>query len=270
MTDSPAQHVFDDAMTLESLPDGKLRGRTTEPYANMVGPFGGVTAAALLRAIELQENKLGDPVSFTANYVTAVAPGEFDIAVRCVRTNRSTQHWLVEMTQGEDVVATATAVTGVHRQTWSDTEAIAPTAPPPAEVEQREHTPMAWPNQYEMRFVQGPLLGIEEPTDSSETIVWVRDLPARPLDFASLTALCDSFFPRVYVRLGQAIPIGTVSMTVYFHASAEEVAAQGSDYLLGTARGSRFDRGFFDQSAQLWGTGDKLLASSHQIVYYKG
>lgn len=270
MPDQPDIHSFDDAMALEAVGEGRMRGRTTEPYANMVGPFGGVTAAVMLRAVELQDERLGDPVAFTTNFVAAVSPGEFDILTRCVRTNRSTQHWIIEMTQQDRVVATATAVTGVHRETWSETEARPPQAPEPDAVPLAEKPPMAWPQQYEMRFVQGPLSFTGQPNDSSTTIMWTRDQPPRPLDFASLTALCDVFFPRVYVRTGQQMPIGTVSMTVYFHADAAEVAAQGSEHLLATAKGTRFDRGFFDQSAQLWGHDGTLLASSHQIVYYKG
>ncbi|WP_228389310.1 acyl-CoA thioesterase [Cumulibacter manganitolerans] len=137
-------HNFDAAMALQAVGDRRLRGRTTEPYANMVGPFGGVTAAVLLRAIERQDDRLGDPVTLSVNFVAAVAPGEFEVVPRCVRTNRSTQHWYVEMQQDGQVVASATAAA------------------------------------------------------------------------------------------------------------------------------ARFDRGFFDQSARLWGSGDVLLASSHQIVYYKG
>ena len=129
---------------------------------------------------------------------------------------------------------------------------------------------MAWPQQYEMRFVEGALSFAGEANASSTTTMWTRDHPERPLDFASLTALCDVFFPRVFVRTGRQLPIGTVSMTVYFHADAAEVAAHGSDYLLATAKGSRYDRGFFDQSAQLWSRTGALLASSHQIVYFKG
>jgi hypothetical protein len=38
---------------------------------------------------------------------------------------------------------------------------------------------------------------------------------------------------------------------------------------LATARANRFARGYFDQSAQLWGRDGTLLVSTHQIVYYK-
>ena len=44
---------------------------------------------------------------------------------------------------------------------------------------------------------------------------------------------------------------------------------QSSGYLLGQAKAQAFCNGFFDQSAQLWNEAGHLLASSHQIVYYK-
>ena len=47
--------------------------------------------------------------------------------------------------------------------------------------------------------------------DHSLTQLWVRDNPPRPLDFASLTALADVFFPRVFVRRATLVPVGTVT-----------------------------------------------------------
>jgi hypothetical protein len=34
----------------------------------------------------------------------------------------------------------------------------------------------------------------------------------------SLTALADVFYPRIFLRRTRRVPVGTVSMTVYFHA----------------------------------------------------
>jgi hypothetical protein len=59
-------------------------------------------------------------------------------------------------------------------------------------------------------------------------------------------------------------------LTTYFHADQEQLDALGSDYVLGTARTNQFSGGYFDQSAQLWTRGRALLATSHQIVYFKG
>jgi len=39
--------------------------------------------------------------------------------------------------------------------------------------------------------------------------------------------------------------------------------------VLGTARALCFRNGYFDQSAEVWGDDGRLLASSHQMVYYR-
>lgn len=268
---------FDDGVDLKPIGDGWLRGRTVPEWANMVGPFGGVTAATLVRAIESQPAVHGQPVALTVNYLAPISDGDFDIQTRVVRTNRSNQHWIVELRQGNEVKTTATAVFGLRRDTWSDTEITPPPVPSPQEVE-RSDSPFGvpWFDNYEMRFVTGaiPVMddggGAPQSSISSTTTLWVRDSPPRPMDFASLTALCDIFYPRAFLRRGQYLPAGTVSMTVYFHATGEELVAQGDDFVLGTARAQRFSGGYFDQTAHLWSRGGSLLASSHQFVYFKG
>src|SRR5882757_4439671 len=111
-------HPFDTATLLESLPDGSFRGHTSPAYANMVGPFGGVTAACLLQAPMRHTARLGDPVALTVNFAAGLADGEFHVAARALRTNRSTQHWAIELSQGGEVAASATAVFALRRETW--------------------------------------------------------------------------------------------------------------------------------------------------------
>jgi acyl-CoA thioesterase len=263
-------HPFDTALTLE-VTDGQVRGRTTPDYANMVGPFGGVTAASFVRAIAAHPDCLGVPVSLTVNYVAPIADGEFHIDLRVVRTNRTNQHWICELSQDHEIKTTATAVFGIRRSTWSDTELEPPAAAAPEDGSLHDISSfVVWTRNYEMRFVAGALPGegAAESPESTSTL-WVRDQPPRALDFPALTALCDVFYPRVFLRRGQFIPAGTISFTVYFHAEADDLARQGDDFLLATARAQRFSGGFFDQSAQLWGRDGTLLATSHQIVYFK-
>jgi acyl-CoA thioesterase len=103
----------------------------------------------------------------------------------------------------------------------------------------------------------------------SYSCLWVRDDPPRPMDFPSLAAVCDSFFPRIFLRRRRLIPAGTVSLTTYFHADMAMLAAQADNYALGVARALTFRNGFFDQSAQIWSFSGELLASSSQIVYFR-
>ena len=112
-------HPFDHAIALQPLGGDRFAGATSPAYANMVGPFGGVSAATLLNAVMQHPQRLGDPVALTVNFAAAVADGAFEVVARPVRTNRSTQHWVVELHQGGEVSSTATVVTAVERETWA-------------------------------------------------------------------------------------------------------------------------------------------------------
>ena len=267
----PELHAFDRAIELDVVSADIVRGRTHPEWANMVGPFGGVTAAVLLRAIESHPDRLGEPVALTVNFAAPIADGEFEITRRAARTNRTNQHWILELSQNGVVATTATAIFGIRRDTWSNTEAMPPNAPPPEQLSRssRENLPV-WIGMYDMRFAEGSFSGgAVETGSSSTTTLWVRDAAQRQIDFPALTAMSDIFFPRVFLRRG-VVPAGTISMTTYFHADSQHLGALGGDYILATARADRFDRGFFDQNAQLWSRDGDLLATTYQIVYFKG
>ena len=267
------QHPFDTATHLDVSADGSFHGRTSPAYANMVGPFGGVTAACLLQAPLQHEARLGEPVALTVNFAAALAEGVFTIDARPLRTNRSTQHWAMELRQGDAIAASATAVLAVRRPTWSATDAAFPE--PSTNADSTARTPpldhLAWTQRYDMRFTRGGLPAVLDEHEQADAVshVWVRDEPPRPLDFASLAALCDSFFPRVFLRRRKVVPIGTVTLTTYFHTDGETLRAQGARHVLGSARAVNYRNGYFDQSAEVWGDDGQLLASSHQLVYFR-
>jgi acyl-CoA thioesterase len=97
----------------------------------------------------------------------------------------------------------------------------------------------------------------------------VRDNPPRPLDFASLTAMSDIFFPRIWLRRATFVPLGTITMTTYFHATEAELRESGDGYLLGQVQGQGFGAGYFDHTAQLWNERGTLLATTSQVYYFK-
>ncbi len=265
-------HDFDDAIHLTPLGANRFAGATHPAFANMVGPYGGITAAVLLNAALQHPQRLGDPIALTVNFAAPLADGGFEIDAQPVRTNRSTQHWQIALLQGGDVAATATAVFATRRETWSAPEAVWPGDLPAADALERLSLPgfPAWTRRYDMRYAPGeaPRMAAGESAHSHSRF-WVRDEPPRPLDFASLAALCDCFFPRIFIRRGVPAPVGTVTLTSYFHADAARLAAQGDRHMLGSARGQAFHNGYFDQTAQVWGDDGQLLASTHQMVYYR-
>jgi Thioesterase-like superfamily len=264
-------HPFDQAIALALQPDGHWLGHTSPAYANMVGPYGGITAAQMLNAVLLHPNRLGDPLALTVNYAAGVADGPFVLQARPARTNRSTQHWVIELLQDGQSVITATAITAQRRDTWGADDEPMPACPAPADVPSlRVAAPVVWFDRYETKPITGLIpVNWDGSSQNSLSQLWVRDQPARPLDFASLTALADIFFPRVWRRRATHVPAGTVSMTVYFHAGAAQLAATDTGYVLAQARAQAFRNGFFDQTAQLWNEAGEMLVTSHQIVYYK-
>lgn len=264
-------HAFDQAVALQANGDGSFQGSTSPAYANMIGPYGGITAAQCLNAVLVHPERLGEPVALTVNFAAALADGAFTVRARPARTNRSTQHWIVEMLQDDATVATATVFTAARRETWGSHEARMPQVPRPQDVPRAVRKGPEWLNRYEMRFLEGPIPSQWDGAEREDSLsrLWVRDDPPRPLDFASLTALADIFFPRIWLRRARFTPIGTVSMSVYFHADAAELAAAGTGYLLQQVQGQGFGGGYFDHSGQLWGESGTLLATTHQVVYFK-
>jgi acyl-CoA thioesterase len=273
-------HSFDQALALKALGGDRFEGHTSAPYWNMIGPFGGITAATALHAVRQHPALLGQPIALTVNYAAALVQGPFIVTARAARTNRSTQHWSIEVTQDDDhgasaVVLTGSVVTAVRRDTWGVNDTPMPNVPPPdAAPASAWHSPIEWIKRYEVVQLDGPMPRqwdgvVSEDGNASLSRLWMRDNPPRPLDHCSLAALADVFYPRIYLRRPHRVPAGTVSMTVYFHADAAAMRATGDGFVLGQARAHGFSAGFHDQTAQLWNTSGDLLANSVQVVYYK-
>jgi acyl-CoA thioesterase len=269
-------HALDLATALEGDPAGPVRvARTHDAYWTFIGPFGGTSAATALRAVLEHPGREGDPLALTVNFCAPIARGEVRVHLRRSRANRSSQHWSVEFTQGEsaEAVLTASVVTAARRDGFSHQLARAPAMPawqslPPLPT----GSSLSWVAQYEFRFVEGSLVLSEtppEPPASPRSVLWLRDAAPRPLDFVSLAALSDAFFGRLFQVLGRVPPFGTVSMTTYFHAAADELRAHGTAPLAAVADANVFHRSFGDQTVALYGEGGQLLATAVQVAYFR-
>lgn len=267
------QHPLDTACALVREGEGRFSGRTSDAYWNMAGPFGGVTAAALLRAAMTDQPNGVEPVALTVNFCAPLVRGVFGLTARQARAGKSVRHVSVELQQGDRTAATASVVLASRRDTWSHQVAPMPEVPPPDAVAPMDSMrPLAWLQRYEFRFVSGALRPQAKPfaaPAAAQSTLWMADLPRRPLDHLSLTALCDVFFVRLFQVRGTIVPAGTVTMTVYFHASAQEIAAQGSEPVLGVADAQTFTRNFGDQVAQVWSRSGRLLATTTQMTWFK-
>jgi hypothetical protein len=163
--------------------------------------------------------------------------------------------------------------TAARRESWTHQPATAPALPQPGELPAFDNTrSLAWVAQYGFRFAEGALSidqAAPEPPSSARSLFWLQDQQARDLDFLSLLAMSDAFFGRIFQVIGRIPPFGTVSMTTYFHAAADELAAHGSAPLAALADARVFHRSFCDQTAELYGRDGQLLATAVQIAYFR-
>ncbi|HEU0082512.1 MAG TPA: thioesterase family protein [Bradyrhizobium sp.] len=267
-------HLFDDA-TRVAAGDSRWSGHTSDDYWAFVGPFGGVTAATMLRAIMEHPQRQGDPLAVTVNFCAPIAEGPFGLDVRLIKANRSTQHWSVELTQGGGDVATfATAVFAVRRPSWSHQPAPFPEAPPfdAARPYSTRSLKMSWVRQYDFRFVEGePQLGgaPHAVPASAFSKLWIGDTAPRKIDVLSLLSMSDAFFGRIFHVRNEFVPFGTVSLTTYFHTDADELAAEDISQVLATADANVFHKSYGDQTGQLWSPNGRLLATTTQMAYFK-
>ena len=98
------------------------------------------------------------------------------------------------------------------------------------------------------RFVEGdpnsPARSSDAPA-SAFSKLWIGDRVPRKIDALSLMSMSDAFFGRVFHARRELVPFGTVSLTTYFHADAEDLAAEDI-----TPRSRRRRRQ--DLSQELW------------------
>lgn len=263
-----AIHPFDAGIALEPISDTGFRGRASPHYWNEVGPFGGMTAAVLLNAVLVHARRQGDPIALTVNYAAPTAKDEFTVETRTVRTTRTTQHWTQEIVQNGHAVATASSVFATRRQTWARNEIGLPESLPPAEqvAALDRGSFMPWFQQYELRPVRN--LGSTQ-DNQVHTHAWIRDMPPRPLDFAALASLCDTVMPWMFRRRKQAIPVSTVSLSIYFHVTHDELGKVGEDMVYTRSYGQVCHAGFMDSNAQVWSRDGVLLATTQQMMWVR-
>jgi hypothetical protein len=67
----------------------------------------------------------------------------------------------------------------------------------------------------------------------------------------SLLSMSDVFFARIFHVKGELVPIGTVSLTTYFHGGADDLARENITHVLGVADAKIFHQSYGDQNGEL-------------------
>ena len=257
-----------EALTLHPVAQSEWRALADPRYEAGTGMFGGFTAALLLRAVTLDERCAGAPSALTLHYLKRVVPGsELGLRTQLVGGSRSLQYWQVELRlAGDPEPATlATLLVSAPRPSDGFTEFAMPDAPAPDSLP-TFYPPGTFGQRTPVRPVH-PAGLLDQP--SSRSLHWSRELSGRAIDHAQLAYLSDSYAPRIYYKSKALRPSSTTTMSVYFFATQEQLAALGDDYVLIEAVGTRAEQGTIGSQARLWSRAGALLATSEQLCRYK-
>jgi acyl-CoA thioesterase len=94
-------------------------------------------------------------------------------------------------------------------------------------------------------------------------------MTGRPVDHIEVAFLSDQLPPRSFYWSDGPRPSATLTMSVYFLATDEEIAAIGDDYILIEAIGTRGARSTSGLQARLWSRRGELLATAEQLAWFR-
>jgi len=235
------------------------------------GLWGGYAIGLCIRVVEAEPQAVGEPLSLTLTYAAALPAGPLDIRTRRLRQGGSVGVWEVEiLPAGSDQVGVHGMVTMAKRPRTPDFAfAQMPAAPEPESLPAPE-LPQQASRHFGASAFERRMGDAFPPTPSgdSRTLAWARSRRG-PLDKALLGMMTDHSAPRAMYALGRNVMTTTLSLTAYLHATAEEIAAVGDDFILVECEGRVGGGGASDERSSYWRRDGKLLATSEQLVWYR-
>jgi len=256
---------------LTAVAPGRWTSVAGPEWKNPNGPlWGGYPIGLALTVVGREPEAVGEPLSISLTYVAALTAGEIEIRTRRLRQGGSIGVWEVDLRPaGAEGVSVQAIVTMARRpQTPPFAFAKMPQAPDPESLPSPVSPGGALhfgARAFERRTEESfPI----QPRESSYSTAWVRPR-LRPWDHPTLGMLTDNSPPRAFYALGHTVMTTTLSLTVYLHATAAEVAEAGRDWLLVEYEGRVGGGGASDERSNYWRRDGKLLATSEQLVWYR-
>jgi len=260
---------LDDAVALDAEGPVRWRAYADPDHESINAMFGGWTSAVSLAAVLASAPGPLTPSALTVNFLGAVVPGTRPIIdVEHLGGSRSIDHWRADLRTSGDgtLLATASVVLTARRPTEEHDQWTRPDAPDPDTLDEF-HAPGTQGQQTELRRLSGAEDSFGQ--GDTRTSAWIRMVSGRPHDHVQLAYLADQFAPRSFYWGMGPRPSATITMSVYFHATDDDLAEAGGDYLLNEATGTRGAHGTSGQQGRLWSPAGPLLATTEQLAWYR-
>jgi acyl-CoA thioesterase len=257
-----------DALTIDSGGEGEFVAFADPDHESISGMFGGWTAAVSLEGVIAAGDGGLVPSAFTINFVAPIAGGAtVSLKVGQIGGGRSVQHWRVDAisVEGAEVYATCTVVMAARRPSDGHVQSVMPEAPDPDGLGEF-HAPAPQGDQTLIRPISGtPPFGLGD----TRSVHWIRSMDGRTVDYPQLAYLADQMAPRSFFWSEGPRPSATLTMSMHFHGTANEIASIGDDYLLVDTIGTRGESSTSGHHATIWSREGVMLATSEQLCWFR-
>jgi acyl-CoA thioesterase len=258
--------TLEESLTLHSIGEGAWRAYADPENEAGTGMYGGWTAALLLKSVLSDARAEGEAAALAVSYVSRIAP-KSELSISCVPLggSRSVTTWRADVfVDGHEAPsATANVVLANRRDSDGFTERQRPEAPDPESLPMI-HPPAAFGPAIDMRVWRIPF-----GQSDSQSAQWVRERSGHPTDHVLLAYLSDCYPPRIMLRSPAPRPSSTITLSVYFYASAAELAAAAGDFILNDVVGTRAHASTIGARLDMWSRAGALLATSEQLCWFK-
>ncbi len=257
------------SIPLQPVAPGRWRTTAGPEWSNPGGGlWGGYAIGLCIEVLEAEPSARGEALSLTLTYAAALPAGEVDIRTRLLRQGGSIGVWEVELlAAGSDEVSVHAIVTMAQRpNTPGFAFAKMPDAPAPESLP--PEAPRGATHISSSAFERRPVEGFPpSPSGDPWSLAWTRSRRGG-MSKALLGMITDNSAPRAAYALSN-VRTTTLSLTVYLHATAEEVAEVGDDFILVECDGRVGGGGASDERSSYWRRDGKLLATSEQLAWYR-
>jgi acyl-CoA thioesterase len=273
VSDEPGHRValFDDAVGVEPLGDGRYRAEIDAEWSALAGPNGGYLAALVLRALEAEvADPERAPRSLTCHFLRPPVIGPCEIHVVTERRGGRMSTLTARVVSGDRTTTMAIAAFG------KDFPGTAPIALPAPSVAPAVHLhnagqrgdaeqftpPIADRVAVEHRFGPPPFSGGADALTGG----WTRlDVP-RVVDAAVIALMSDAWIPPIWAQTRDVLPlVPTIDLTIHFRArlpyDLDPEALTLARFVSRAAAG-----GFVEEDGELWAADGTLLAQSRQLA----
>ena len=259
-------NTLETSLAMERTGPGQWSAVASPAYEAISGMFGGWTSALMLKSVLADAEAQGSASAMTVNFINRVPSGAaLNLRTARLGGGRSLTHWRCDLFADVELLATAAIVLAHRKESSQHTERQLPGAPAPASV-----APVVLPGAFDIQVEVRPTLGnnIFNQT-TTRSLNWEKEKSGRPIDAVQIAFLADLGAPRIFFVSDGPRMSSTITMSIYFLATSDELAACGDDYILSDMIGTRANGATIGSQKDMWGRTGTLLATSEQLCWFR-